>query len=145
MKSSTYLVIMSECTNIPVRKLEKLRKPRPPSRCKRHDLSFCSYFQTDKFPHPLTLKKYYFISFAFYDTNPTVTFFTKFLDSSNKTFPIFEPYRTFYILYHITSSFNKHLLMEESLFICAFPSLILHFYFRSLITKTGEAHQSFVH
>lgn len=141
-ETTNLLVTMSEDPKIPMKILGESWKAQPQFRNKRHGFSFCNCFQTDKVPHPLTLKKYCITSVYWHlllsMIQPHFTFFTMFLDSSNYSFlpsirsQSFEPYRAYYTLYHITSSFIKLLNGGIPLFFRVFPSKNHHFYFRSL-------------
>lgn len=92
---------LSEDTNIPLRKLEKPGKSRLPARRKRYSLSFCNCFQTGKFPHLLTSKKYHIISVYCHlllsmIQSPSSPFSPSSLILPTRLSQSFEPYRTYY-------------------------------------------------
>lgn len=99
---------LSEDTNIPVRKLEKPGKSKLPARRKRYSLSFCNCFQTSKFPHLLSSKKYHIIPVYCHlllsmIQSPSSPFSPSSLILPTRLSQSFEPYRTYY-----TSTIPRH-------------------------------------
>lgn len=119
----------SESTNIPERKPEKPGKPKPPLRNRKH------VAKQMKSAYPLTVQKYYTIpgcwQLLLSMTQPLPSPSSpNTLTLPTRLSPAPEPYRIYYTLTTShTSAFNKHLLTEDSLFVCVCPSLIPFLYF----------------
>jgi len=139
-KSPVFLV--SESTNF-----WRNRESLNPHLQARGIVLFCNFLQIGKFPQPLKkyiISVYRHLLLSRIQPQPS-PFSPSSLILPTRLSQSSEPNRTHYTLIVVsvhTSSFNKHLLMEERILTglyIFFPNS--YFYFKSLITEMGEAHK----